>query len=413
MPVLETLREKGCRLKTIALLDPFWTGHHSSYLKLFSKTLLSLDHNVMVLCSNPSEINSWAEAICDKNQGRLHVFEIHEPKGSSCPVLRIQMALDSLLWWRFAARAIKKAQSETGCRPDLVFFPWMDSCLGRFQNHHIIDRIFPYNWSGLYFHPLHLRMKLPWSAANGGLHDYDESLRSDRCRSVAILDEGVADILQQKLPDKPVVIFPDVADATQPDLNSPIVQEVIAKARGRKIISLIGGLAKRKGMLTLLETAQRPEAKDWFFMFAGHLSEESFDANDLLMIRYIASDPPQNCYFHFDFIPHEAQFNALVKASDILFGCYENFPHSSNLLAKAAIFEKHVIVSKGFCMEERVRTFGMGECIEYGDVLQGIKAIGRLIETELQADFAGYRNLHSEERLRMVLQDVCTQYSGN
>jgi len=146
-------------------------------------------------------------------------------------------------------------------------------------------------------------------------------------------------------------------------------------------------------------------------MYAGDLSEESFDSNELQFIRRIASNPPQNCYFHFDFIPEEAQFNALAEISDILYASYENFPHSSNILTKAAIFKKPVIVSKGFCMEERVKAFRMGESIEYGNVSQCIEAISRLLETkEQQADFASYRYLHSEERLSVVFQEVCNQY---
>lgn len=398
-------------MKTIALMDPFWSGHHSTYLKLFSKSLLSLGHRVMVFCPNPTELRSWAEIHYNQYQNRLHAFELHAPDESRFPVLRIRKALNGIIWWRFAAKAIKKAHSETGFHPDLAFFPWLDSYLGNYQSHHIIDVIFPYDWSGLYFHPSHLRLPLKHSTIKGGPHDYDEALQSKGCKSIAVLDEGIAGKLQAKLPDKLVVIFPDTADASHPDHNFPVLHEIIAKSGGRKIIAVIGGLAKRKGILTLLETARKTPSKEWFFLFAGLLTEDSFDSNELQLLREIASKPPQNCYFHFDFIFEEAQFNALVELSDILFASYEDFPHSSNILTKAAIFEKPVIVSRGNCMEERVRAFGMGECIEYGNVAQCFEAIGRLLETEeLHADFAGYRSLHSEERLRLAFENVCNRY---
>lgn len=398
-------------MKNIALIDPYWSGHHSSYLNLITKTLLSLGHNVMVFCPNPLELRNWIGVNCKQHQEKLLLVEMREPKEFCFPVLRVQMALNGLTWWRFAAKVVKKAQSETGFFTDLVFFPWLDSYLGRYQSHRIIDKIFPYNWSGIYFHPFHLRLSLRSSTVRGGPHDYDESLHSNRCRSVAILDEGVKEKLQEKLPDKPVIIFPDIADATQPDHNFSVLHEVIAKSDGRKIITLIGGLAKRKGILTLLETARKSPSAEWFFLFAGHLSEDSFGSNELQFIREIESNPPQNCYFHFNFIPEEAQFNSLVEVSDILFASYENFPHSSNILTKAAIFEKPLIVSRGFCMEERIKAFKMGESIEYDNVSQCIDAIGRLLETkELRADFAGYRLIHSEERLRLAFQAICNNY---
>jgi hypothetical protein len=53
--------------------------------------------------------------------------------------------------------------------------------------------------------------------------------------------------------------------------------------------------------------------------------------------------------------PDEAQFNSLVYICDILFAAYNNFPNSSNILTKAAIFQRPVVVSNNFCMEKRVK----------------------------------------------------------
>ena len=363
---------------------------------------------MLVFCANPDEVRDWAKLHCGPLQDKLLFFEIREPQGSGFPVLRLQMALDAFSWWRLASRAIRRAQSESGYAPDLVFFAWLDGCLGRYQSHHLIDLLFPYDWSGLYFHPRHLRLPLPHSAAQGGPHDYDEALRSRHCRSVALLDEGVAERLRERLPGKEVLIFPDLADASPPDDSFPVRQEIIAKAGARKVITLIGGVAKRKGILTLLACARKMSQAECFFVFAGSLAEETFEPDELQSLRELAADPPHNCYFNFNFVPGEAQFNALVEMSDLLFASYEDFPHSSNILAKAALFKKPVIVSKGHCMEERVNAFRMGESIEYGNVTQCVEAISRLLDTEPQrADFAGYLQCHSQERLRLAFQGIC------
>jgi hypothetical protein len=185
----------------------------------------------------------------------------------------------------------------------------------------------------------------------------------------------------------------------------------VAKSRGRNIIALLGGLAKRKGMLTLLKTALQSPSEKWFFLFVGILDENSFDSNELRNIKDIASDPPQNCFFHFNYIPEEAQFNALVDVSDVLFASYEDFPHSSNILTKAALFAKRVIVSKGYCMEERVNAFRMGECIDYGDIKQCSEAISRLLaNADSKADFAGYLRIHSEENFYIAMNEILGAY---
>ncbi len=398
-------------MKTVALIDPYRSGHHSDYIKLYTKSLLSLGHRVMVFYPEPLELKSWGESNCHRHRDNLHLFEAHEPEQWNVPLLRLQKALNGITWWRFAAKALRKAEAETGQRPDLVFFPWLDSYLGNYQSHHLIDTIFPHDWSGLYIHPRHLRRQMRYSNSRGGLHDYDEALRSRGCRAVAVLDEGIAATLQDKLQGKQVIIFPDVADASNPAHDFPLRHEIIAKAAGRKIITLMGGLAKRKGILTLLEAAGKADARNRFFLFAGLLAESSFTPRELESIRKIASNPPDNCFFHFNFITKEAHFNALVELSDILYAGYEEFPHSSNILTKGALFKKPVIVSRGYCMEERVKAFSLGESIRYDDASHCIEAITRLLEEEKPAaDFAGYKNLHSEERLRHAFQDLCGRY---
>jgi len=393
-------------LKTIALIDPFWTGHHSTYLKLYAKTLLSLDHRVMLFCSKPKEIELWLKANTQYQHDKLHLFHFDVPNEINVPVLRLQMAINSVIWWHVTERAIKEATTATGYSPDLVFFAWLDDYLGRFQNHRLIDMLFHYNWSGLYFHPRHLRLPLPHSTARGGHQDYDEALRSKRCTSVALLDEGVAQKLQEKLPNKPVVVFPDLTDSS-PVCDIALVHDIITKAAGRTIVTVVGGLAKRKGVLTLLEVSRRAVSQGWFFVFAGALATDSFSPQELQHLKETVANPPSNCYFHFEFLPDEHYFNALIKISDLLFASYEDFPHSSNILTKAAVFKKPVIVSTGGCMAERVRAFRLGACIQYGNVPECMEAIRHLLTpAELHADYNGYLSNHSEQRLFQAFQEL-------
>lgn len=44
-------------MKTIFLIEDSWGGHHPTYLKIFTKTLLELGHQVIILCR---KYNQWS-----------------------------------------------------------------------------------------------------------------------------------------------------------------------------------------------------------------------------------------------------------------------------------------------------------------------------------------------------------------
>jgi glycosyltransferase involved in cell wall biosynthesis len=395
-------------LKTIALVDTLWGGHHPTYLKFFAKTLLELGHEVISLCPEPEEMNLWIASHCPELQPRFHSFELHEPATRPIPIRRLQAKAMAVARWQRVAQSIQEISSKLGKAPDITFFAWLDTYLGLIPA--ITDTIFPYPWSGLYFQPGYLRIppKLQWM--RHGILNPLSVLKSSHCPVVAVLDEGIADKLQQKL-NKPVVTFPDITDESAPDINFEIAQKIRAKAAGRKIIGLLGSLDKRKGTLTLLEVSQQVSDR-WFFVFAGRLPEPAFTAAELAKIEEIVKANPDNCFFYWNSIPDGSGFNAVVQVCDVLYAAYENFPYSSNILTKAAIFEKPVIASKNYCMGERVEKFNLGYGIEGGSVSQCVSILERLHEElstgnlSIQPDFEGYRRLHSIEQLRAAFQKI-------
>ena len=402
-------------MKTIALIEDSWGGHRPTYLKIFTKTLLELGHQVIVLCPQPTELSEWItqnHSYSDK----FYAFEFQKPDPRSFPVLQLRFTINAIARWRNVKMAIESVALKLEKSPDLVFFPWLDSYLAPYLTHYVIDLVFPYQWSGLYFHPRHLRLKQKfWSICRGPLRE-DAVLKSSRCKAIAVLDEGIAQKLQSRISDKPVITFPDFTDISPPDSNYPIARQIKAKAQGRKIISLLGLQSKRKGVLTLLEVARQTASEDYFFVFAGSLAEHTFTAQELTNIQNLVDSNLSNCFFYFDTIPDGGSFNALVDLCDILFAAYEKFPHSSNILTKTAILEKPVIVSKKFCMAERVEKFKLGLSIDEGDVRQCIEAIHylcRQLEEQLQPNFEDYRHLHSTEKLKTAFLEILDRYAIN
>ncbi len=87
-------------MKTIALIGENWGGHHPTYLKIFTKTLLELGHQVIVFCPEPTELSEWiAQNFCPYPE-RIHAFQFQKPEPISFPVLRRRPILNAVNRWR-------------------------------------------------------------------------------------------------------------------------------------------------------------------------------------------------------------------------------------------------------------------------------------------------------------------------
>ncbi|MDJ0702062.1 MAG: glycosyltransferase [Leptolyngbyaceae cyanobacterium MO_188.B28] len=406
-------------MKTVALIETnHGNGHHLTYLRLFSKTLLELGHQVMAFYPEPDELTTWIQTHVPEGAEKLWAFKLNKSKRRKIPLIgSAPQPVAVVDRWRHVASAVRSASQKIGVSPDLVFFNWLDNYLSHYLPHQVIDYVFPYNWSGLYFRPGVLRFGERSVGGFGELAHY-AAAKSSRCQALAMLNEELVEGLQETL-GKPVIAFPDITDETPPDAKFFLTKEIREKAGSRKVIGLIGTLSKRKGILTLLETAHQSTQENWFFVFAGPLVENLFNQDfdqrlteDYLRVKQLIESPPPNCFFHLESIPDDGKFNAAIDACDVIFAAYENFPYSSNLLTKAAVLKKPIVVSKGYCMAERVKKFRFGVAIPEGDVSQCIQALHYLcnqpekVETELNPDFEGYQSLHSQQQIRHVFESI-------
>lgn len=396
-------------MKTVALICPALAGHHETYLRIFTHTVLDAGYQVAAFTPQPQRLSSWVARVCPERSGRMITFDLAYARKMRVPG-PLSVFFDKLAWVRFTSRLVQASRME----PDLVFHTWLDNCLTPGLTAALTDWYVPYVWSGLYFHPWYLRQNLRYAYLRRGPLSNHAALRSPRCPAVAVLDEGVADRLQAGLRGKPVVVFPDITDTSPPDRSFAPLAEIRARANGRKIIGLAGTLARRKGMLTLMETARLTVQEPWFFVFAGELMLDSFLPEEQRRIQDWLQSPPPNCYFHPQRLPDEAQFNAVIESCDILFAAYQHFLSSSNLLTKAALLEKPVVVSAGYCMGERVERYRLGLTITEDNVSQCIAAIRQLCDQLAReghftpARFADYRQQHSIDQLRLAFSKILT-----
>ena len=86
------------------------------------------------------------------------------------------------------------------------------------------------------------------------------------------------------------------------------------------------------------------------------------------------------------------------------------------MLTKTSIFQKPIIVSKGYIMAERVKRFRLGICIPQENPIALLKAIDCLVKggdlngNPLNPDFEGYCNAHSIKQLSEAWEQILNNF---
>jgi len=407
-------------IPTVALVDTRWGGHHLTYLREFTASLLRLGTRVHLICFDPAQIVSSLppelaaaaaeRVICQvfvhRNQGVIRRKRDHDP-------------LSTLARWRATGRAVRRIEARSGHITDLVFFPYLDSYL-RFAPFPSLPKwMLGRPWSGLYLRNGHLDTEhhspAPWwmRAAKG-----DSLMKAPDCRAIYVLDERFNEELSRAV-GHPVLAFPDMTDETPPDGPSDLAIEIRRRANGRKIIGLIS-IEKRKGLLTLLKVAKvaKDRNEPWFFVVTGPFARETFTEADLTfceeMARQVADGRMDNLYLDLSGTRFQdgKPYNALFTTFDIVWAAYENFEGSSNALTKAAAFRIPLLATKGRCIGGRVERYQLGRTIPEGDANAAPEAIRGIIAGKgtdgqpLVPAYETYHRLHSRTQLDQIFQSL-------
>lgn len=395
-------------MKKIFLFDPIWSGHHPTYFKYFIKYILELGYQVYAFCPDPDGVNKWVSNNVSSNKMFNSFYFSDNKKKFVLKQKSLQNTFRVYSRWLSVLKKINITYKEENILPDLVLFPCLDNFMGLFLSPLLLDVLFPYKWSGLYFNPSYLRLKLKYWFIRRGFLKKDIIIKSSRCKAIAILDEGIIKKCYKSFYRKPVVLFPDFADLSTPDNNFIVRKQIKEKSNGRKIIGIVGSLSKRKGMLILMEVARLTREKPWFFVFAGKLVKDGFNDEELKAIKIFKEQKNDNCFFSFNYIPDESKVNAIIELCDIVFAAYIKFPHSSNFITKSAFFKKKVIVSKGYCMGERIHKYSMGLDINENSVSDCINAINFLFnkKNKINPRYNIYLKINSQEQLKKSIEKL-------
>ncbi len=442
--------------RRILLYNPVsWRGHLDSWAGLFARNLMRRGHEVFLLTENAAAardcavpepgrltILPWAR---DLRPGHVRTFSnardyLREflkrhgkgiapilPEKEMSPSVRRRKAffgavvpplyaLTASLFPRFihpeerqgprfappraAALRIVRALRAAPKRPDLIFNLYLDGydmteeAWGRYES------ACPLPWVGIRFHP-------PDDPLRDGFYHLPS------CRGAFFLDERIVQRYAAAFPDRHISFLPDVTDTRLPDAPTALEEEVRRRSAGRKIVFLGGTIGGQKDLATWYGVIRAADRGRFYFVQVGEVIESTMTPEDRSARDAAMREPPENLFILERFLPDEAEFNALIRSCDIIYAVYRDFRHSSNMLAKAASFERPILVSGRLLMGERVRRYSLGLTVAEGDV-EGIAEALNALATRPRTSygFAEYRSDLSEERFSDLLDACVEQCAG-
>jgi hypothetical protein len=206
------------------------------------------------------------------------------------------------------------------------------------------------------------------------------------------LDENVLQTYQYHFPAKTFTFLPDITETTLPNTQEAMVTEILRNAAGRKIVFMGGSIGKQKNLVQWIDLILNADPTQWYFVQVGRINHNNLSPDDQRALAKLETHSSENLYVHADYLPDEALFNAIIAASDVIFAVYRDFYRSSNMLSKAAYFEKPLLVSDNCLMGDRVSKYGIGLALPFDQserIRAGLTAV--LGIDNLASKFAAYR----------------------
>ncbi len=405
------------KMRSVALVEWNWEGHHPTYFNHFLLALEGLGMNVLAICPNPAEVE---ELVNQTRQGvstdRVQRSRI-QFKQIRVPALRFHnlrpRRIGSIDWtfrhFTGIEHQVLEWTREAGTHVDAILYACMYD-----RDFAWVKSVQPFlrlPWMGLYLHAMSYRMPGRFLPYTRRLPCPEKMFSGRLCMGVGTLDEGIVEQFSTAI-GKPVVALPDVADE-RPAMTAEervLGQHLRQFAAGRPIVGLFGHLQKSKGILTFLEAARMPGASRICFALAGDLLWPA-DQSEVLQIR-IALEKAPNIWHHFQRIPSEPCLSDLIEACDVISAAYIDFPHSSGIQSKAAVLSKPLIVSDGYLMAERSRRYRMGEVVPQDNARALLEAVLRITKDPAawvannNPLWEDYRCDHSFDRFKACLKEL-------
>ena len=397
------------------LVDWYWGGHHPTYFAYFVVALEQLGVRVLGLCPQPDEayrlVSDLRGSVPPLPAGTATEFSQVPPvsRGRWLPS-RLYAAKQAIKRFRSVDRFVRRWQARAGISECQIFY----SCMYEwdFDWFRYAQPFLTLPWSGLYIRPSTVRNGTAVLNDRRVTPQVDRISQDTRLKALAILDEGIRPAFEQRV-GRPVVVFPDFTDERMPapGHQAQLADRLRAFAGSRPVVGMFGHLQRSKGLTTFCTAAQNAMLAGLCFAIVGEIDWLDFAPDERHQLQKCLAESP-NVWTHLARVPDEPQLNALISECTVLFASYINFPHSSNILTKAAVLRRPIVVSDGLLMAERVRRFRLGEIVPQDDsdaasaaILSIVQDVDGWIERH-QPAWDGYRQQHSFQALKSAFSEM-------
>lgn len=401
-------------MKTVALIDWNWHGHHPNYFVEFSRALALNGANVVPFCPSPAGFEKLMERKYGKESWRSGVaapVQIPSFRATSFRPRRWRGQYEALLNFARLGLHLRHWEKQAGLKIGLVVF----ACVydKDFLHFRLTKWTFPWMWTGLYLHSFGFRPTTsPLYAWAREAARPERFLSDGRMIAVATLDEGIVKSVNAAVGGDKCIALPDVADASVPDCSAGTVgADLRARAGDRPVITLCGSLYPQRGVELFLRTAMvNPQ---WCFALVGDLPfvPGTHASTKALLDEFLRRHP---CgFYHPQTVPDGPLYNGIIASSDVIWNVHIDWPGSSNTLTKAALFERPVVVSDRHLLGERVGSFRLGEVCDEDSVTSVSAALQRILghstdqwRAMRQPRWREYREMHKSDHLITAFGDI-------
>ena len=284
-----------------------------------------------------------------------------------------------------------------------------------FQLPSVLGRRCPRPYSGIYFRPTFHYHLLDNYRPNlsGRLKSLRKKLllsrvlRQPQLKRLYCLDEIAVDFMANKF--KTDTHFKHIADSFTVYKSSPSRQEEhrenLGIEPGRRIMTLLGVLDKRKGVKELLECLSLiPEdaARLMTIVLAGRVSNNQHEEIEALVAE-LQKRLKIQIILHNEYIP-DCEVQHYYELSDVILATYQGHMGSSSALIRAALAKKTVLSSDYGLMGELVRRRKLGMAVDTTNPAAMAKALTELATVDLAGTFdateaSKYASENSPEQL--------------
>jgi glycosyltransferase involved in cell wall biosynthesis len=386
----------------ILIFDFNIEGHHLTYVNLISQALHNNGHDLVVM-TTCLDLDQYV--LNGKERTLIIPIKKTPPLPNKWNFFTTRKHVINL--WKYTANELKSISLDI--QNDLVFFPSLDEYISAYIPRFTIEKYFKYKWTGLYVKTRYIRIKQTYTLLRKGVLNINYLLNLNNCKNIAVLDPGIINELTNRFPSKKFTFLPDIISEDSPDTLFREYELIVKLAAGRKIILLIGAIDKRKGILNLLNSAKHLDETKYFFVIAGKIYVDTFTAAEKINLEVLKNEI-KNTFFYEQKIATESQFNALISLCDIIFASYIDFPYSSNMIGKATFFNKPIIVSKGYLMQEIVEKYNLGEAVDQNNILEIANSIESLSNTNENRCNSKYLEEYSWNKFCSNIKNMIEDY---